>query len=72
VPHEEADLAREFALLDRRMPAGGVAIADHGPGGGLCAPLRDWAFARSAKPLRRTNLGLYGFRAGRRRRTVPR
>jgi hypothetical protein len=62
VPHDEADLVREFARLDPRMPAGAVAIADHGPGGGLCEPLRRWAASRSAEPARRSGLGLYGFR----------
>jgi hypothetical protein len=66
VPHDEADAGREFAALDRRMPAGSVAIADHGPGGDLCAPLRRWATARTTRAVRRTGLGLFGLRAGRR------
>jgi len=68
VPHDEADLAREFAMLDRRLLVGAVAIADHGPGGGRCAPLARWARRRSSKAVRRAGLGLYGFRAGARRR----
>jgi len=67
VPHNESDLAREFAELDRRLPAGAVAIADHGPGGGRCAPLARWARRRSSHAVRRSDLGLYGFRAGTRR-----
>jgi Methyltransferase domain len=63
VPHDEADAAREFLTLDARMAAGAVAIADHGPSGGLCAPLRRWAKLRSAVPVRRRGLGLFGFRA---------
>jgi len=67
VPHNEADLVREFAELDRRLPRGAVAIADHGPGGGRCAPLARWARRRSSRAVRRSGLGLYGFRAGARR-----
>jgi hypothetical protein len=62
VPHNEADAGREFAALDRRLPNGAVAIADHGPGGGLCAPLRRWAVKRKSRALGRSGLGLYGFR----------
>ena len=62
VPHDEAQAGREFATLNRRMRAGAVAIADHGPGGGMCTPLRRWAAARGATPIGRTGLGLYGFR----------
>jgi len=72
VPHSEEQAALDFAAIDGLLPVGGIAIADHGPGGGLCAPLRDWASARSAKPLRRTDLGLHGFRAGARRRPARR
>jgi len=68
VPHNEADLAREFAELDARLPVGAVAIADHGPGGGRCAPLARWARRRSSHAVGRSGLGLYGFRAGARRR----
>jgi Methyltransferase domain len=62
VPHVESQAAREFADLDPRLPQAAVAIADHGPGGGMCAPLRRWATRRGAQPLRRTGLGLFGFR----------
>jgi hypothetical protein len=68
VPHGERQAALDFAALDPRMAPGAVAIADHGPGGGLCAPLRRWAVSRSAPPLGRTGLGLYGFRCARVRR----
>jgi len=67
VPHTEQQAALDFAVVDRRMGVGAVAIADHGPGGGLCAPLRRWATARSGRPLRRAGLGLHGFRYGRAR-----
>lgn len=72
VPHSEEQAALDFAEVDRRLLVGGVAIADHGPGGGLCAPLHDWARGRSAEPRRRRDLGLYGFRAGRRRSATVR
>jgi len=62
VPHEDARAYREFLQLDPRMSAGAVAIADHGPSGDLCAALRRWARARGGIPLRRSGLGLFGFR----------
>jgi hypothetical protein len=62
VPHSEAQAARDFAAINRGFGPGTVAIADHGPGGGLCAPLRRWAVSRSARPVRRKGLGLFGFR----------
>jgi len=81
VPHNEADLIREFAELDPRMPRGAVAIVDHGPGGGLCLALRRWSRSRGTTAARRAGLGLYGMRCGPRivetgrpfvRRTLPR
>jgi hypothetical protein len=71
VPHDEADAYREFRALDARMPVGGVAIADHGPSGDLCRALRRWAGERGATPVRRANLGLYGFRCDRPASPVP-
>jgi hypothetical protein len=65
VPHDESKASREFAEVDRRFHRGSVAIADHGPGGGVCAPLRRWARSRSAQPMRCGDLGLYGFRCAR-------
>ena len=70
VPHNEADLAREFAELDRRVAPGAVAIVDHGPSGDLCRALRGWARRRGGRPLRREGLGLYGARLGPRRRST--
>jgi hypothetical protein len=67
VPHDDADLSREFAELDRRMPNGSVAIVDHGPSGDLCSALRRWADRRDAAAIRREGLGLYGMRCGARR-----
>jgi methyltransferase family protein len=64
VPHAEEQAALDFAAVDPRLRLGAVAIADHGPGGGLCAPLARWARSRSARPLRRAGLGLHGFRCG--------
>ncbi|HXY47126.1 MAG TPA: class I SAM-dependent methyltransferase [Thermoplasmata archaeon] len=75
VPHNEADLVREFAELDPRMPRGAVAIVDHGPGGGLCLALRRWARSRGTTATRRAGLGLYGIRCGpadHRNRPTPR
>ncbi len=67
VPHEDTATSAEFRLLDRRMRRGAVAIADHGPTGGLCSALRRWARDRRATPVRRSGLGLYGIRLGPRR-----
>jgi hypothetical protein len=77
VPHDEADLVREFAELDPRMPRGAVAIVDHGRNGGLCLALRRWARRRGTEAARRAGLGLYGMRCGsasplRRARQTPR
>ena len=71
VPHNEADLDREFARLDRRLAPGAVAIVDHGPSGDLCAALRRWARRRNTPTVRRESLGLYGMRCGRRSTQAP-
>lgn len=63
VPHEDTGSWREFQALDGLLPRGGIAIADHGPGGGLCKALARWARQRDARPVRRAGLGLYGFRS---------
>ncbi len=63
VPHSEEQAARDFAAVDRGFGPGSVAIADHGPTGGPCAPLHRWARSRGARPVRRAGLGLYGFRS---------
>ncbi len=68
VPHNEADLEAEFALLDPRLPPGAVAIVDHGPTGDLCRALRGWARRRGTEAVRRQGLGLYGIRTGPRSR----
>jgi len=62
VPHDCTKSAREFRALDSLFPRGGVAIVDHGPGGGLCCALRGWAARRGSRPVRRTGLGLFGMR----------
>lgn len=63
VPHTDPATFREFQTLSGRLPPGAVAIADHGPTGGLCRALARWARLRSAVPVRRAGLGLYGFAA---------
>ncbi len=68
VPHNDRTSVLEFDAVDRRMRRGGVAIADHGPGGGLCAALRRWSRRRGATPTGRRGTGLYGFRAAAPRR----
>ncbi|MCI4318693.1 MAG: class I SAM-dependent methyltransferase [Thermoplasmata archaeon] len=62
VPHDDAESWKEFRGLSPLLHPGGVAIADHGPGGGLCLALRKWARQHHAAPARRAGLGLYGFR----------
>ena len=62
VPHNDRRDEPEFRAIDSRMPARGVAIADHGPGGELCRMLGRWAGRYGAKPVRRAGLGLFGFR----------
>jgi Methyltransferase domain len=69
VPHSDRTTWEEFELLDPLLPPGGVAIVDHGPGGGLCAALRTWGRVRRASPVRRRDLGLYGMRVPPRFRT---
>jgi hypothetical protein len=64
VPHDDERDWSEFQAVDRRMRRGSVAIADHGPGGGLCEALRRWSLLRSATPTGRRGLGLYGARLG--------
>jgi hypothetical protein len=65
VPHEDRASTREFRAVDERFHAGSVAVADHGPGGGLCGALRSWSSWRSSTPLQCQDLGLYGFRSHR-------
>lgn len=75
VPHRDVETRGEFRTLDASLPAGAVAIADHGPGGELCEALRWWARSRGSLPRGRAGLGLYGFRAqtpGRRGRPARR
>jgi Methyltransferase domain len=62
VPHDDAAALREFRRLDPRLPIGAVAIADHGPGGGLCPSLRRWARDRGTVPTGRAGTGLFGMR----------
>jgi hypothetical protein len=64
VPHSDPQSYREFAALDRRLPAGSVAICDHGSSHEVCPSLRRWARTRRAAPGLRAGLGLAGFRAG--------
>lgn len=62
VPHDDRAARDEFRSLDPCLPSRAVAIADHGPGGGLCAALGWWAERRGGAPVGRSGLGLYGFR----------
>jgi Methyltransferase domain len=62
VPHDDQVTRTELRRLDPLVPAAGVVIVDHGPGGELCSALRSWAKGRDARPVRRAGLGLYGAR----------
>ncbi|MDE1837558.1 MAG: class I SAM-dependent methyltransferase [Euryarchaeota archaeon] len=62
VPHDDATSELEFRRIDPLVPPGGVAIVDHGPGGGLCPALLSWARRRGSTPVGRRGLGLYGMR----------
>jgi hypothetical protein len=64
VPHECSEAYREFRAIDTRLPEGGVAIADHGPGGSLCPALARWAKGSGTRATRRSGLGLFGFAKG--------
>ncbi len=74
VPHDDPKSLPEFRAIDRRLPARGIAIVDHGSGGGLCPSLKAWAGWRGATPCRRSGTGLFAFRArgSRSRRVAPR
>jgi Methyltransferase domain len=63
VPHDDRRSQQEFFRLDSRLTRNGIAIVDHGPGGGLCPALAQWARWRNATPSGRAGLGLYGFRS---------
>ena len=72
VPHEDMVARREFRLLDPLLPSGGVAIVDHGPGGGRCPSLQSWAKERGSTGIGRAGIGLYGMRADGASSGVPR
>lgn len=62
VPHHDRAMRQELRTLRPRLTAGSVVIVDHGPGGGLCSALREWAREKGTRPVGRTGLGLYGAR----------
>jgi Methyltransferase domain len=72
VPHRDESTRGEFRLLAPLLAPGGVAIADHGPGGELCPALRGWATSVGGTATGRDGLGLYGFRRPSRRSRVRR
>ena len=63
VPHSDPRAFEEFQSVDRRFPAGSVALVDHGGSQEICPSLRRWARARGSRAIRRADLGLGGFRA---------
>ncbi len=71
VPHDDREATGEFARLDGRLRPGSVAIADHGPGGGLCAALQRWARRHGTRARLRNDGGLGGFAVPRGRSPVP-
>jgi hypothetical protein len=62
VPHEDRTTREELRTLDPLLSEGAVVLIDHGPGGDLCAALRDWSQTVGSEPIGRANLGLYGAR----------
>jgi len=62
VPHECSRTRKEFLGLDPLVARNGVAIVDHGPGGGLCPALASWAWDWHSQACRRSGLGLFGVR----------
>jgi hypothetical protein len=62
VPHSDPGSYREFLSVDRRFHSGSVAMVDHGGTQEICSSLRRWARQRDASPIRRSGLGLSGFR----------
>jgi hypothetical protein len=63
VPHSDPKCYSEFRSIDQRFHSGAVALVDHGGTQEICPTLRRWARARGSIPVRRTDLGLAGFRA---------
>lgn len=62
VPHRDIVIRKEFERLDPLVPAGGIVIVDHGPGGELCSALEGLADEWASAPVGRAGLGLYGAR----------
>ena len=62
VPHDDRLVGVEFQRVAALMPPEGVAIVDHGPGGGVCGALSAWARRCGGTPVGRRGLGLYGLR----------
>jgi len=62
VPHACDRSWKEFQVLNPLLPPGGIAIVDHGPGGGLCPSLRRWAQKRGGQTRGREGTGLFGMR----------
>jgi hypothetical protein len=63
VPHSDPGAYREFLAVDRRFHSGSVGMVDHGGTQEVCPSLRRWARRRDASPVRRSGLGLSGFRS---------
>lgn len=61
VPHRDVESQREFRRVNDRMPAGGVAISDHGADGDKCAALAAWGADLGADVVGRCGTGLYAF-----------
>jgi hypothetical protein len=61
VPHWDVDSRREFRRVDAKMPAGGVAISDHGADGDRCRALAAWGSELGAEVVGRRGTGLYAF-----------
>jgi hypothetical protein len=62
VPHSDPGAYHEFLAVDRCFHSGSVGMVDHGGTLEVCPSLRRWARRRGASPVRRSGLGLSGFR----------
>jgi len=62
VPHRDPVTRVELRDFDPLFPPGAVVLVDHGPGGEMCSALRGWGRTVGARPVGRSNLGLYGVR----------
>jgi cephalosporin hydroxylase len=64
VPHRESEVARELTALDPHLTPKCPVIVDHGPTGGSCRALQQWARQHRSSTIRRRGWGLSAARRG--------